>query len=285
MHQSDQSILEKTNKKSSKKLYFAKASLYNSVYYLMTPTELHNYRKLDKTSGAIEDLQSLIGDASLEKVTYIHLDERLPVIGIATSHGGATDEDAEFYLNQIINGLNLTQDFKLEIKPINSGVSKSDIKNITLLSEAKVLLRNSSSQFGKLRSFINGASNTDDLEIEIRVKRKQHSRADIKKQISPLLDIIQGDQNASEFAEVYLRGKAHSAQETIRDILLDQTMILFDIIYPRSGNTIESQIQDKRYANTQVDILAAKEFDQYGNKLKTDSPCQLWDKLKEQASY
>ncbi|TOG94013.1 hypothetical protein CGI90_26895, partial [Vibrio parahaemolyticus] len=69
-----QAVLEKTHQKTSRKLYFAKAATYLSVYYLMTPTQLHNYRKLDRASGTVEDLQSIIGTASLEKVTYVHLD-------------------------------------------------------------------------------------------------------------------------------------------------------------------------------------------------------------------
>ncbi|EKZ9012605.1 MULTISPECIES: hypothetical protein [Vibrio] len=284
-HQKQQAILEKTNQKTSRKLYFAKAASYMSVYYLMTPTELHNYRKLDKASGTVEDLQSIIGNASLEKVTYVHLDDQLPVIGIAASHGGATEEDVEYYLNQVLNGLISSSEYTLELKPINTGIAKSNVKSINMLSEAKVLLRNSSSQFSKLSSFFNAASNTDNLEIEIRVKRKAHSRLDIKQQIDPLLDIIKNDPSDRDFAEVYLRGKAHSAQETIKDILLDQAMIVFDTIYPKSGNTIETQIQDKRYANAQVDTLANQEFSQYGAKLKTVAPCSQWANLKNQNSY
>lgn len=284
-YQVNQKKLEKTNNKNLRVLYFAKAATYNSIYYLMTPTELKNYRKLDKSSGTIEDLKAIIGNASLEKVTYIHLDDVLPVIGIAPSHGGATEEDTEFYLNKIINGLSNTQEYVIELKPLNSGVAKSDIQNIKLLSEAKVLLRNDSSQFSKIKTFLNGTSNTDDLEIEIRVKRKSHSRINIKDQISPLLDIIKNDSNSSEFAEVFLRGKAHSTEEFIRDILLDQTMIIFDVINPSHSNSIESQIQDRRYANSQIDILANKEFSQYGTKLKTSSPCPKWDKLKDKSYY
>lgn len=284
-HQKKQEILEKTHQQTSRKLYFAKAASYMSVYYLMTPTELHNYRKLDKASGTVEDLQSIIGDASLEKVTYVYLDEHLPIIGIAASHGGATDEDVEYYLNQVLNGLILSPEYTLELKPINSGVAKSDIKNIQMLSEAKILLRNNSSQFSKLKSFFNASSNTDNLEIEIRVKRKANSRADIKQQIAPLLDIIRNDSSDEAFSEVYLRGKAHSAQETIKDILLDKEMIVFDIIYPKSGNTIETQIQNKRYANEQVSILAIQEFNRYGSKLKNEIPCLRWASLNNQNSY
>lgn len=284
-YQKNQAILEKLHQKTSRKLYFAKASSYLSVYYLMTPTELHNYRRLDKASGTVEDLQSIIGNASLEKVTYVHLDDQLPVIGIAASHGGASEEDVEYYLNQVLNGLLSTPEYTLELKPINSGVAKSNVKNINLVSEAKVLMRNDSKQFGKLGAFLSASSNTDNLEIEIRVKRKAHSRADIKAQIDPLLEIIKNDPNSSDFAQVYLKGKAHSAQETIKDILLDQTMIMFDMIYPKSGNTIEAQIQDKRYANGQIDILANQEFSKYGTKIKTAAPCPNWANLKNQNSY
>lgn len=284
-YQKNRTILEKTHQKTSRKLYFAKASSYFSVYYLMTPTELHNYRKLDKASGTVEDLQSIIGNASLEKVTYVHLDDQQPIVGIAASHGGASEEDVEFYLNQVLNGLLSTPEYTLELKPLNSGIAKSNIKNINLVSEAKVLMRNDSIQFSKLSAFFNASSNTDNLEIEIRVKRKANSRTDIKAQIDPLLDIIKNDPNSSNFAEVYLRGKVHSAQETIKDILLDQTMVLFDMLNPKSGNTIEDQIEKKRYANSQVDTLADQEFSKYGAKLKTTVPCQNWVNLKNQNSY
>ncbi|EJE4169405.1 TPA: hypothetical protein NKP43_001302 [Vibrio parahaemolyticus] len=284
-YQKQQAVLEKTHQKTSRKLYFAKAATYLSVYYLMTPTQLHNYRKLDRASGTVEDLQSIIGTASLEKVTYVHLDDQLPVIGIASSHGGATEEDVEYYLNQVLNGLLQTPEYTLELKPINSGVAKNNVKNINLVSEAKVLMRDDSNQFSKLASFLNATSNTDNLEIEIKVKRKAHSRADIKTQIDPLLEIIKNDTNNSDFAEVYLRGKAHSAQETIKDILLDKTMILYDILYPKSGNTIETQIQDKSYANGQVNTLANQEFSKYSSKLKTSAPCPKWVNLKNKNFY
>lgn len=284
-YQKKQAVLEKVHNITSKKLYFAKAADYSSIYYLMTPTQLHSYRKLDKASGTIEDLQSLIGSGSLEKVTYIHLDDQLPVIGIASSHGGAINDDVEFYLNQVLNGLSTTDDYWLELKPINSGVAKSNIKNINLVSEAKVLVRSDSKQWGKLGSFLSAKANYDNLEIEIKVKRVSSSRADIKSQIDPLLDIIQNDVGDKEFAKVYLKGKAYSDQETIKDILLDQTMVLFDVIYPKSGNTIESQIEDKRYANIQVERLAVKEFSKYSSKLQTVAPCQNWTKLIDSKSY
>ncbi|WP_162047265.1 hypothetical protein [Vibrio taketomensis] len=123
-YQKKQSVLEKTNSTTSRKLYFAKAGKFSSVYYLMAPTQLNQYRKLDRTQGTVEDLKKLIGKGSLEKVTYIHLDEKQPIIGIASSHGGASDEDVEFYLNNILNGFNATPEYKLEIKPLHSGIKR-----------------------------------------------------------------------------------------------------------------------------------------------------------------
>jgi hypothetical protein len=284
-YQKKQSVLEKSHSATSRKLYFAKASLYNSIYYLMTPTDLQNYRSLDRSSGYIKDLKSIVGSASLEKVTFVHLDDHNPIIGIASSHGGATDEDVEYYLNQIINGLLKVTNYTLELKPIDSGVARSDIKNIKMLSEAKVLMRSTSSQFSKLDSFLNASSNSSDIEIEIRIKRNKNSRVDIKNHISPLLDIIKNDPNDIDFADVFLRGKARSAQETIKDILLDKTMVLFDIINPRSATPIETQVENKRYANGQVDLIADAEFKKYGTKLKTNPPCSHWIKLKDPTSY
>lgn len=284
-YQKKQSVLEKMHNATSRKLYFAKASSYNSVYYLMTPTELQNYRKLDRKSGYIEDLKSIVGSASLEKVTYIYLDGNKPIIGIAASHGGATEEDVEYYLNKILNGLLPVENYSLELKAIDSGVAKSDINNIKMLSEAKVVMRSTSSQFSKLGSFIDASKSADNIEIEVRIKRTKNSRADIKKNIAPLLDIIKHDPNNVDFADVFLRGKARSVQETIKDILLDKTMILFDVIDPRSKNPIENQVENKRYANSQIDVIADTEFNKYGAKLKTTPPCSNWVKLTDPMSY
>ncbi len=284
-YQKDKTKFEKVNSTTSRQLYFAKAMNFDSVYYLMTPTELHNYRSLNKLSGTVQDLKQLIGDGSLEKVTYVHFDRLLPVIGIASSQGGATDEDMEYYLNKILNGLSSRDKYLIKIKPLHSGVAKSDIKNIKMLSEAKVLLRSDSKQFGKLKSFFNAASVSDDIEIEIKVKRKNGSSANISKQIDPLLDIIKNDVGGQQFANVYLRGKAHSLQENIKDILLDQTMVLFDSISPSLKKSVEEQIQDKRYANTQIENLVDEEFKKYGSKIKIIAPCPDWKGLELQSSY
>ena len=283
--QKDKNKLEKLNKKTSKELYFAKSANFNSVYFLMTPTELHNYRSLDKSSGTIEDIKQLVGKSSLEKVTYVHIDDDLPVIGIASSNGGASSDDLEFYLTKLLNGLISKPNYILKLKPIHSGVSKSGVKNIKMLSEAKVLLRSDSKQFSKLNSFLNAKSSSDDIEIEIKIKRKKGSSSNISKNITPLLDIIKNDPTGQEFADIHLRGKANSLQENIKDILLDQTMILFDILYPKSNKAIEEQIQDKRYANKQVYTLTIAEFNKYTTKIKTTIPCSNWDKLKLKASY
>ncbi|WP_162047266.1 hypothetical protein [Vibrio taketomensis] len=68
-------------------------------------------------------------------------------------------------------------------------------------------MRSDSSQFKKFGILLDPSSQHDNLEIEIKVKRKARSNIDIKKQISPLLDLIQHDKNNDNFAEVFLKGK------------------------------------------------------------------------------
>lgn len=284
-YQTDEAKLVKKNKSTERELYFAKSSLHDTVFYLMTPTDLHEYRSLDKSSGKITDLQTLIGSDSLEKVTYIHIDKTTPVIGIATSRGGSTNEDLQFYLNKILNGLSTDEPYELTLLPLSSKVNRSDVKKLKMISQAKVVLSSSSSQTAKLAKFLNNGKASKNLEIEISIKRTNAQANSIEKDIAPLLDLIEHDTNNDDFAKVYFRGKRDSLAEYVKDMHLDESLVQYDMIQPKSNSSIEDEIEIKRYANTQVDTLVNGYFNSMHKKLQIITPCTNWDKLKDSKSY
>lgn len=284
-YQTDETKLVKKNKSTERELYFAKSSLHDTVFYLMTPTDLHEYRSLDKSSGKITDLKTLIGSDSLEKVTYVHIDSKRPIIGIATSRGGSTDEDLQFYLNQILNGLSSDEPYELTLFPLSSKVNRSDVKKLKMISQAKVVLSSKSSQTAKLAKFLNNGKASKNLEIEISIKRTNAQANSIEKDIAPLLDLIEHDTNSNDFAKVYFRGKRESLAEYVKDMHLDESLVQYDMIHPKSNRTIEDEVETKRYANPQVDALADDYFDSMHTKMKTVTPCTNWNKLKDLKSY
>lgn len=284
-HQKKPNLLEKFNEKTSRVLYFAKATGYISLYYLMTPSELQSYKSLDKTTGTISNLSNIIGSSSLEKVTYIDMDDKEPIIGIASPQGASTSEDIEFYLNEILNGLSNSLRFELKLQPLSTQIKKKDIRKVKFLSEAKLLMRNDSSQFSSFASFLNPKTNGDNIEIEVKIKRKQHVSADIKKDVDPLLNLIENDVNSSEFSEVYLRGKAQNLSENIKDIIFEKEMNLYDVINPSIKSPIENQIRDKRYKNTQIESLVRDYFSNLGNRVLTSPSSKDWIKLLDKNSY
>ena len=285
-YQKDKSLLEKNNKVTERDLYFAKADKFETIYYLMTPTDLHQYRSLDKTSGKITDLKTLIGSDSLEKVTYVHIDDKKPVIGIATSRGGSTDEDLQFYLNEILNGLSTDTPYELSLKPLDSGVSRTDVKNLKMITQAKVVLNSGSSQFmAKLAKLFTNNKANNNLEIEIIIKRTNAQANSIEKDIQPLLDSIANDHENKQFTHAYFRGKRSSLSETVKDMYLDKSLILYDMVIPHARVSIEEQIEVKRYSNLQVDALTDDFFDARKQKIKATIPCELWDKLTKPMSY
>ncbi|MEZ9631542.1 hypothetical protein AB4304_18865 [Vibrio breoganii] len=284
-YQTNNASLEKRNKVTERDLYFAKADTFSTVYYLMTPTDLHQYRSLDKTSGKITDLKTLIGSDSLEKVTYVHIDDKKPVIGIAASRGGATDEDLQFYLNEILNGLSTGAPYELTLKPLNSEIARTDVKKLKMISQAKVSLDSGSGQVAKLAKFFTNNTATNNLEIEISIKRTNAQANSIEKDIQPLLDIIANDTQNHQFTQAYFRGKRNSLAESVKDMHLDKSLVLYDMVLPKARVSIEEQIEVKRYSNPQVDDLADDFFDSMKKKLKDTVPCVNWSKLKDSTSY
>ncbi|CAH7203985.1 conserved hypothetical protein [Vibrio chagasii] len=283
--QKDSSKIEKINPANAKALYFAQSEEYGSIYYLMTPVDLKTYRTLNKTSGTIRNLKEFVGSDSLEKVTYIHFDDKLAVMGIASPRGAAIDDDFQFYLNEIINEFNDDQDYVLKLKPIQAGIKKSDVTKLRMITEAKVLLQSGSLFGSKFSSLLLGKDDCQNIEIEVRVKRTKGAENSISNDIAPLLEAIQSDSEEKEFAKVLLRGKQHSLSELVRDMHLDRSMILSDILNPNLKASIEEQIHLKRFANQSVDDLAITEFNKYASKLHKRPSCPNWTKLSSSSSY
>ncbi|HDY8135297.1 MULTISPECIES: hypothetical protein [Vibrio] len=284
-YQTNRASLVKVNKVTEKELYFAKADSFDTVYYLMTPTDLHEYRSLNKTSGTITDLKTLIGTDSLEKVTYVHIDDKKPVIGIASSRGGATFEDLEFYLNEVLNGLSSDTPYEISLKPLKSGVDRQDVKKLKMITQAKVVLDSGSGQMAKFAKLLTNNKASNNLEIEVTFKRSNAQANSIEKDIEPLLSIIETDSGNNEFVHAYFRGKRDSLSEQVKDMYLDHSLVLYDMIVPKVRVSIEEQIEVKRYSNQQVDTLTDEFFASRKKKLKDTIPCTNWDKLKDAKSY
>lgn len=284
-YQTNKAILLKKNKVTERDLYLVRSGVKDSVYYLMTPTDLHQYRSLDLASGKVTDLKKLIGSDSLEKVSYIHIDDSQPVIGIASTRGGATDEDLAFYLNQILNGLSTNEPYELTLKPLKAGINRSDVKKLKMISQAKVVLDSGSGQTSQLAKFFTGKKANSNLEIEISIKRTSAQANSIEKDIQPLLDIIEKDTSNQQFAAAYFRGKQNSLAESVKDMHLDKSLVLYDMILPKAKVSIEEQIEVKRYSNPQVDALTDNYFNSMAKKIKSTIPCQDWKKLKDSTSY
>ncbi|MCF2950492.1 hypothetical protein L0668_20455 [Paraglaciecola aquimarina] len=286
-HQSKKSVLEKYHDKSSKKLYFAMAGTFPDVYYLMVPASLANYRTLNKGSGVIKDLDEVLEDGdSLEKVTYIHFDKSKSIIGVTSSLGGASVDDLQYYLNEVLNGIFEPdiEKYQLKIIPLQSELTKSSVGNLRLISQANVILNGKTSLNGIISGLLTGDTSDNNVEISINIKRTGVKNG-IEKDIKPLLDLIQSDISGKDFAEVHLRAKRNSLQENIKDYYLDHSMILFDIINPYLKASIEIQIQDKRYSNQAVIDAYNTYIEGVDGRITTNHSCTNWSKLSVKETY
>ena len=284
-YQTNKSILLKKHKITERDLYLVRSGKKDSVYYFMTPTDLHEYRSLDLSSGKVTDLKKLIGSDSLEKVSYIHIDDSQPVIGVANSRGGATNEDLAFYLNKILNGLSSVELYELTLIPLKAGINRSDVKKLKMISQARVVLDSSSGETSQLSKFFTNRKANSNLEIEISFKRTNAQANSIEKDIQPLLDIIEKDTSNQQFVAAYFRGKQNSLVENVKEMHLDKSLVLYDMIIPKAKVSIEEQIEVKRYVNPQVDVLTDLYFNSMKKKIKNTIPCQNWKKLKDSKSY
>ncbi|WP_417441322.1 hypothetical protein [Idiomarina sp.] len=284
-YQKNENCLVKTNDKTDKELYFAKAGQYNSIFYLMTPTDLHQYRTLDKSSGRINHLSTVIGGDSLEKVTYIFIDKSRPIVGIASSQGGANFEDLQFYLNEVLNGLTSDELYEISLEPLISEISRSEVKSLAMISQADIILDSRSSQMTKLKKFLTNGKVANNLEIEISFKRTNTGDKGIEDDIKPLLNLLESDTNSSEFARAHFRGKRNSLAENIKDMYLDHSLVIYDVIYPKLKTTIEHQIEEKRSKNQSVNSICDSYFNSMTTKLHSGPVCDKWSMLTNSGSY
>jgi hypothetical protein len=284
--QKEESVLEKYREASSKKLYLARAESFASIYYLMSPASLINYKTLNKGSGIIKDLNDVLEDGdSLEKLTYVHFDDKISMLGVTSSSGGASVEDLQYYLNEMLNGLHLKQTHKYEVKifPLQSKVPKSSVTSLKFISEATVVLNESTGLAGIVSGLIAGGA-SNNVEVSISIKRTGKKKG-IEKSIKPLLDIIESDTNDDNFSKVHLRAKRDNLNENIKDYFLDQSSILFDIINPYQKSPVENQIQEKSYMNYAITEAHSSYIASLGDRASSEANCVDWSKLTDSKSY
>lgn len=286
-YQKNEAILEKFNESTSKKLYFAKAEAYSDIYYLMVPASLANYRSLNKGSGVIKDLDDVLDDGdSLEKLTYVHFDDKKPILGVTSSLGGASVDDLQYYLNEVINGIYVEgiEKYHLQIIPLQNEVGKESVSKLKLISQASVILNGSTAIGGIFSGLLTSNTSDSNVEIGLTIKRTG-SKKGIEKDIGPLLKLIESDTNDKEFKEVHLRAKRNSLQENIKDYFLDKSAIIFDLINPYLKTPIESQVKGKRYENQSI----IEAYDAYiaslGDRISATTSCQEWPRLKKIKTY
>ena len=286
-YQTNKNNLEKVVEKTSKKLYLAKATSYTEVYYLMVPASLNNYRSLNKSSGEIKDLKEILDEGdSLEKVTYVYLDDKRPIIGISASLGGATNDDLQYYLNEVLNGVHEEEDDKytFELAPLLNELKKSNVGKLKFISQANVLLNNKSSLGQILQGLLIGGTSNNNVEIGITLKRVGNKKG-IENDITPLLDLIAKDKDSKEFAEIHLRAKQNSLQENIKDYFLDHSMTLYDILNPNLKASIETQVQERPFSNESLNNAYSGYLKEYSDNLTKTASCSNWGALSEKATY
>lgn len=276
-----QSELEKTIP-NGKTLYFAK-SIQPNVYYLLTPALLNDYKSLNKSKGVISDLQSYLGTDSLEKVTYIYVDPKEPVLGISSSLGGANVDDLTYYLDEVLNISNKSNEYQICLEPLSDSVKRTDITNLTLVTEAGVTLSDHSATKQKVCALF-GLGSLDNAKIEIKIKRSNQN-VNITKELTPLLKTLSGNQSKQQFMDAHLRAKRNHLQATIKDYQLDHSSILFDTVRPTSKRPVEEQIEEKASRNADIRQHAAEHFKNVYSNIKQQAHCGRWSKLQDKKTF
>lgn len=286
-YQKQKHILEKIIEKTSKKLYLAKAMSYSDVYYLMVPASLSNYRSLNKSSGEIKDLKEILNDGdSLEKVTYIYIDDKRPIIGISASLGGATNDDLEYYLNEVLNGVHEEEGdkYKFKMSPLENELKKTNVGKLKFISQANVILNNKNSLKGMFKGLLAGGTSDNNIQIELTFKRVGNKNG-IENTIKPLLGLIAKDKNSKDFAEIHLRAKKDSLAENIKDYFIDQSMILYDVLNPYLVASIETQVQERPYSSESLNTAYSSYLKEYSKNLTKKVSCINWLELSKKAAY
>ena len=269
--------LELSKDRSLKKLYLAKPEIYNDVYYFMTPAVLAGYKAVDRLSGIVNDLVSILGTDSLEKVSYVYIDPTLPILGLASGRGCADIEDLIFFVESILNEKNKKQRYKIQTNALKSEISKSSASDFKLITEAKIKLNNARA-VDVLSGFI-GKSPSENMEVEIKIKRT-NKKENIKDFINPLIKKINNDID-KEYAEIYFRGKATELQSNIKDYLLDSSGNIFDVINPNIKMSMEEQIIEKRYRNQEVVDAFDNHFNSFNGRILENFDSRDWINMLE----
>ncbi|BBG67648.1 hypothetical protein [Serratia marcescens] len=259
-----------------KRLYLAMPSSYDGIYYLTTPAITTAFKAVDRATGVVNDLSSVLGKDSLEKVTYFFIDPKLSLIGVTEGKGNADIDDLQFFINEIIN-----QDFKSQIFTFELCTLKIEIKSrsaskFKLITEARVKLNNDS--VADVINGLFGKEPSSNMEVQIIVKRKDR-KENVKDYIQPLLTSLSTSDD-KDYAEIYFRAKADEFQSNVKEFILDQNQNIFDIINPHLKAKIEEQILEKRYKNqvviSECDAYAQKFIGRIHSTI-TDS---LWNEIK-----
>ncbi|HGM5322557.1 TPA: hypothetical protein ACKP12_002708 [Serratia marcescens] len=259
-----------------KRLYLAMPSSFDGIYYLTTPAITTAFKAVDRATGVVNDLSSVLGKDSLEKVTYFFIDPKLSLIGVTEGKGNADIDDLQFFINEIIN-----QDFKSQIFTFELCTLKIEIKSrsaskFKLITEARVKLNNDS--VADVINGLFGKEPSSNMEVQIIVKRKDR-KENVKDYIQPLLTSLSTSDD-KDYAEIYFRAKADEFQSNVKEFILDQNQNIFDIINPHLKAKIEEQILEKRYKNqvviSECDAYAQKFIGRIHSTI-TDS---LWNEIK-----
>lgn len=259
-----------------KRLYLAMPKSFDNIYYLTTPAITTAFKAVDRATGVVNDLSSVLGKDSLEKVTYFFIDPKLSLIGVTEGKGNADIDDLQFFINEIINQDFQSQIFSFELCTLKIEIKSKSASKFKLITEARVKLNNDS--VADVINGLFGKEPSSNMEVQIIVKRKDR-KENVKDYIQPLLSSLSTSDDKN-YAEIYFRAKADEFQSNVKEFILDQNQNIFDIINPHLKAKIEEQILEKRYKNQVV----INECDAYAQKFIgrihstiTDS---LWNEIK-----
>ncbi|TQF71137.1 hypothetical protein [Pseudoalteromonas luteoviolacea] len=259
------------NPTNGRELYLA-ASDVSNVFFLLCPAIVRDFKSVSKSTGKISNIKELLPDESLEKVTYIYIDERSNFIAMTNPLGGARHADLQLYLNSILDERikQVTeQEFSIRLIALESTVTKSSLKKMHHISRADININKKSA----LEKFFSGKDETkafDDLEITISFKRKDGKKRSIGSNLAPVLDAIIDDVNSEDFGDVHLKARLNSLSEHVKDVYLDQTKNVYEVIYTSSSKKIEIQIQECSHANENVQNSLSERLDEIESIYSTD---------------
>ncbi|EBW1354190.1 hypothetical protein HFW09_003335, partial [Salmonella enterica] len=273
------SLFEKS--KGLKRLYLAMPTSFDGIYYLTTPAITTAFKAVDRATGVVNDLASVLGKDSLEKVTYFFIDPKHSIIGVTEGKGNADIDDLQFFINEIIN-----QDFQSHIYTFELCTLKIEIKSTSatkfkLITEARVKLNNDS--VGDVINGLFGKEPSDNMEVQIIVKRKDR-KENVKDYIQPLLSSLSSS-NDKEYAEIYFRAKADEFQSNVKEFILDQNQNIFDIINPHLKAKIEEQILEKRYKNQVVISELSTYAQKFTGRIHSGIIDPVWNDLKTESYH